>query len=92
MVALSKSGQLYKIDLNDSNQISEVEIEGNFKGINGLQFTPNNLLVMSQAQGYNQVHILNSNNSWKTARVIRTDNYKYIYPNNAETVGNKFIS
>ena len=89
LVALSKSGQLYKIDMNDSNRISEVEIEGNFKGINGLQFTPNNLLVMSQAQGYNQVHILNSNNSWKTARVIRTDNYKYIYPNNAETVGNK---
>ena len=44
---------------------------------------------MSQAQGHNQVHILNSNNSWKTARVLRTDNYKYIYPNKAETVGNK---
>ena len=89
LLVATKSGQLYKIDTKDSSNISEVEIEGDFKGVNGLQFTPNHLLVMSQAQGYNQVHILNSNNSWKTARVLRTDNYKYIYPNRAETVGNK---
>ncbi|WP_026898282.1 beta-propeller domain-containing protein [Daejeonella oryzae] len=89
LVALSKSGQLYKIDLKDSVKISEVEIQGNFKGVNGLQFTSNNLLVMSQAQGYNKVHIINSNNSWKNAKVLRTDNYKYIHPNTAETVGNK---
>lgn len=85
----SKSGQLFKIDVKDSSKISEVEIEGDFKGVNGLQFTSNHLLIMSQAQGYNQVHILNSNNSWKTARVLRTDNYKYIYPSRAETVGNR---
>ena len=89
LLVSSKSGQLYKINLRDSNRITEVEIKGDFKGVNGLQFTQNHLLVMSQAQGYNQVHILNSNNSWKTARVLRTDNYKYIYPNKAETVGNK---
>jgi sugar lactone lactonase YvrE len=89
LVALSQSGKLYKIDASDSSKITEVEIEGDFKGVNGLQFTPNHLLVMSQAQGHNQVHILNSNNSWKTAKVLRTDNYKYIYPNKAETVGNK---
>ena len=89
LLVASKTGQLYKINVRDSSQISEVEIEGDFKGVNGLQFTPNHLLVMSQAQGYNQVHILSSNNSWKTARVLRTDNYQYIYPNKAETVGNK---
>lgn len=89
LVSLSKTGQLYKIDLRDSNKLTEVEIKGNFKGVNGLQFTQNHLLVMSQAQGYNQVHILNSNDSWKTATVIRTDNYKYVHPNKAETVGNK---
>ena len=85
----SKSGQLFKIDVKDSSNISEVEIEGDFKGVNGLQFTSNHLLIMSQAQGYNQVHILNSNNSWKTAKVLRTDNYKYMYPNRAEAVGNR---
>jgi hypothetical protein len=89
LLVASKTGQLFKIDVRDSSRLSEVEIEGDFKGVNGLQFTPNHLLVMSQAQGHNQVHILNSNNSWKTARVLRTDNYKYIYPNKAETVGNK---
>ena len=89
LLVASKTGQLFKIDVKDSSQITEVEIEGDFKGVNGLQFTPGHLLVMSQAQGYNQVHILNSNNSWRTARVLRTDNYKYIYPNKAETVGNK---
>ncbi|MEO8794086.1 MAG: hypothetical protein ABI390_01400 [Daejeonella sp.] len=89
LAATANNGHLYKIDLRDSNRITEVEIEGNFKGINGLQFTENHLLVMSQAQGVNEVHILNSNNSWKTARVLRTDNYKYTYPGNSETVGNK---
>ena len=89
LVSTSKTGQLFKIDLRDSNKITEVEIKGDFKGVNGLQFTANHLLVMSQAQGYNQVHILSSNNSWKTARVLRTDNYKYINPNKAETVGKK---
>ncbi|NEU07901.1 hypothetical protein GZH53_06210 [Flavihumibacter sp. R14] len=89
LLVAAKSGQLYKIDTKDSSNITEVEIEGDFKGVNGLQFTPNHLLVMSQAEGYNQVHILNSNNSWETARLLRTDNYKYIYPNRAETVGNK---
>ena len=89
LLVASKTGQLFKIDVRDSSLITEVEIEGDFKGVNGLQFTPSHLLVMSQANGYNQVHILNSNNSWRTARVLRTDNYKYIYPNKAETVGNK---
>ena len=89
LVALSQSGKLYKIEVADSSKITEVEIQGDFKGINGLRFTANHLLVMSQAQGYNRVHILNSNNSWKTGKVLRTDNYKYIHPNKAEAVGTK---
>ena len=89
LLVSSISGQLYKIDIGDSSNLSEVEIKGDFRGVNGLQFTSSHLLVMSQAQGHNQVHILSSNDSWKTARVLRTDNYKYIYPNKAETVGNK---
>jgi sugar lactone lactonase YvrE len=89
LVALSQSGRLFKIDVADSSKITEVEIPGDFKGINGLRFTENHLLVMSQTQGYNQVHILNSNNSWKTAKVLRTDNYKYIHPNKSEIVGTK---
>lgn len=89
LVAMYRKGELYKIDLNNNNEVSQVDIAGDFPGANGLMFTPNYLLVMSQDGSRNKVHILGSNNSWKSARLLRTDNYNYRYPNNTAMVGHK---
>lgn len=80
---------LYKIDLTKNNSISTVLMEDGFDVITSINFTPNHLLVLSEGGSSNQVHILNSSNSWASGKVLKSDNWKYNRPGEVEFVSNK---
>ena len=79
---------LYKINLSD-NDFAKVNLEAEFNEINSLHFSPNYLLILAEGGNVNKVHILNSSNSWASAKLLRTDSWSYINPNSIAYVNYK---
>ncbi|HEX8376303.1 MAG TPA: hypothetical protein VF602_00695 [Pedobacter sp.] len=80
---------LLKIDLSNTNSISEVYIEEGLGAIASLHFTPEHLLILSEVGESGKIHILNSTNSWASGNVLRTDTSTYLNPVNTDFVKNK---
>jgi uncharacterized secreted protein with C-terminal beta-propeller domain len=88
IVAVDKD--LYKINLADNN-FTRIYLEAGLDEINTLHFSPDHLLILAEGGDVNKVHILNSNNSWASANLLRTDTTTYISPNSIEYVNNKIF-
>lgn len=64
------NGALYKIDVKDPKNITQVKIKGLFPGADGMVWQSPTTLALVQNKGVNKIFQLTSNDNWATAEVI----------------------
>ena len=69
LVDNDREGALYKIPVNNPNDITKVNIRTFFPGCDGLVLTDKNTLVLIQNKGVNKVFQLTTINGWQSAAV-----------------------
>ncbi len=65
----STNGALYKIDIKNPKNITQVKIQGLFPGADGMVWQSAGMLAMVQNKGANKIYQISSNDNWATAEV-----------------------
>jgi len=94
IVAKSEGAKLFKIALDNGENIQEIEVDKNLNSIDGLLLNAKNELLVSSnnfvGQGYDEaVYKLSSSDTWKSATVI--DTFKVegnVYPTTLTNIDN----
>lgn len=69
LVDHNTNGALYKIDVKNPKNITQVKIKGLFPGADGMVWQSPTTLAMVQNKGVNKIFQLTSNDNWATAEV-----------------------
>jgi sugar lactone lactonase YvrE len=81
LVANSRDGAIFKVDIKDPNKITKVKINTFFPGADGLLLDDQNNLVLIQNRGVNKAFQLTSNDNWESAQIksftIAEDRFQY---------------
>lgn len=72
LVSKYNDGTLYKFPLNDPQKFSQVKIEGNYPGADGLIWTADGSLILIANADTNKVLKLTSEDSWVSATIAGT--------------------
>ena len=88
IVANTGQGKLYKVDLANSNVVTEVTGTGALPG-DGLTFLNNDLYVVT---GGNRVAQVRSNDNWQTASIVRFDTDVYTGATTSVAVNNQIYT
>jgi len=85
LVASSGTGSVYKIDVANPSNISRVDLPQFFMNADGLLLTDPNTLTLVQNGGSNRIYQLESNDSWKSAKVKSATAYedRFAFPSTA---------
>lgn len=69
IVVHNSNGKLYKVDLRDPKQITEVKVNTFFIGGDGLLWDNQGRLVVVQNKGVNKAYQLTSDDNWRSAQI-----------------------
>lgn len=69
LVDHNTNGALYKIDVKNPKNVTEVKIKGLFPGADGMVWQSPTMLAMVQNKGVNKIWQISSNDNWATAEV-----------------------
>jgi sugar lactone lactonase YvrE len=91
LVNNNANGSLLKVDLNDPQQVSKVQVNQFFPGADGLLLDGQNNLVLVQNKGVNKIFKLASTDKWASAKVIAATQSKdmFNFPSTATQKGNE---
>jgi sugar lactone lactonase YvrE len=87
LVDNSNTGQIYKVDLNNPQNVQKVAINQYFLGADGLLLSSNDILTVVANGGNNKVYQLKTEDNWKTARLCGTTALadRFTYPSSITT-------
>ncbi|GAB3940401.1 SMP-30/gluconolactonase/LRE family protein [Spirosoma harenae] len=88
LVVKSNEGKLFKVDLDETNMITEVT-GVNLPGGDGMLLYENDLYVVN---GRTKVSQIRSSDNWKTASLVRTDEGNYNQATTNVLVGDKIFT
>jgi DNA-binding beta-propeller fold protein YncE len=85
LVGNSSTGQIYRIDINNSQNVQKVAINQYFVGADGLLLTANDTLTVVVNGGNDKVFQLKTEDNWRTARICSTTLLldRFTYPSTA---------
>jgi sugar lactone lactonase YvrE len=89
LVDNSAKGQLFKIDLNNPQNVQKVKIDQYFLGADGLVLNDKNMLTMVVNGGSDKIYQLSTSDNWASAKVAAstTTEDRFTYPSTATLNG-----
>ena len=89
LVDNSHTGRIYKVNVNNPQQIQKVDIEQYFMGADGMLLTDKNTLTVVVNGGTDKIFQLHTTDNWQTAQLAATTLAvdRFIYPSTATRRG-----